>query len=144
MNAQTALEKETPLHFAARLGFTEIAKLLVQFNAELDPQLSSTGATPLHLAVSFNFLDIVALLVKSRADTNIRVVSGQTALLIAKEKNYTAMQELLSPQNLTKLEESENKKVSKQKIKTQGTPFKKQKHLTNTNFFPHLPWKDLI
>ena len=139
VNAQTILEKETSLHLAARCGYLEIAKLLAQFNADLNLQLSSTGDTPLHLGVYFNFLDIVALLVKNKADLNIRNVDGQTALLLAQRYKNTAIEELLSSLNLTNLEKSENKKESKNKVKTQGKPYNSKKHLTNTSFFSPPP-----
>jgi ankyrin repeat protein len=53
VNAVTKEHHETCLHYAVRGGFTELAVLLLQFNA--DPGiLSSNGLTPLDIAINQN------------------------------------------------------------------------------------------
>ena len=46
------------LHWAAKRGFIEIAKLLIQFNADVDSK-DFVKRTPLYLAVEFNNINII-------------------------------------------------------------------------------------
>lgn len=42
----------TALHYAARNGFVDICKVLLQYGADIDAQTKSAGATPLHKAAA--------------------------------------------------------------------------------------------
>ncbi|KAM3145671.1 SMC5-SMC6 complex localization factor protein 1 [Paramecium bursaria] len=55
------------LHWAAKRGFVEIAKLLIQFNADVDSK-DFVKRTPLYLAVEFNNINIIQLLLFHQAD----------------------------------------------------------------------------
>ena len=76
---------ETPLHIAARLGYIEIVKLLLEANAEVDAKSkNSADMTPLHLAVTRGHNEVVNILVKAKADLNARCRYAQeTPLLLA-------------------------------------------------------------
>ena len=61
VNQPGGLDKETPLHFAAKYGNVEVTKLLL--NAKSDPMAKEVhGKTLLDLAKEGNHRDIVKLL----------------------------------------------------------------------------------
>ena len=61
VNRHDGLEKETPLHYAAKYGNVELAKLLLE--AKADPRAKEFhGKTPLDLAKENKHQDIVKLL----------------------------------------------------------------------------------
>ena len=61
VNRHDGLEKETPLHYAAKYGNVELAKLLLK--AKADPTAKEFhGKTPLELAKERNHHDVVKLL----------------------------------------------------------------------------------
>ena len=61
VNQHDGLEKETPLHYAAKYGNVELAKLLLK--AKADPKAKEFhGKTPLDLAKESRHQDIVKLL----------------------------------------------------------------------------------
>lgn len=80
-------DNQTPLHCAARNGYTDIAKLLVRHGADIEARWEATGYTPLAVAVgSYNsddapdaseekderIFDTIRLLVDEGADVNTR------------------------------------------------------------------------
>ncbi|KAI4186259.1 MAG: hypothetical protein L6R41_003594 [Letrouitia leprolyta] len=72
----------TTLHSAAELGDMNIARLLLEANAEVDPQ-SLNGHTPLHKATLLGHQDSIKPLLKYRADPNARAKNGGTPLDVA-------------------------------------------------------------
>ena len=71
------------LHYAARLGFRDLAEHLI---AEHPEHLNARGAnqnTPMHAAARAGHADIVSLLVDHGADVDGRGYSDQTALYLA-------------------------------------------------------------
>lgn len=75
---------ETPLHVAARKGYEEIVRLLVDANSEINAKSgSSADLTPLHLAVIRGHTEVVALLVNDKADLEARGRYWETPLLLA-------------------------------------------------------------
>ena len=69
----------TALTYAARDGFTEIARALIEYGAEVN-WIDGEGVTPLILASFKGHLDMVQLLLEHGADTTVRDQWNQTAL----------------------------------------------------------------
>ena len=66
-------EDFTPLHNAAGLGHLEVARLLLDNDADPNSK-SSGGGTPLHLAATYGHVEVARLLISSGAD----LVAGST------------------------------------------------------------------
>ena len=96
---------QTPLHWAADKGNSEVAKLLIECGA--DPNVcTKNGSTPLHMAAYYGDKDLALLLVDGKeelakilidsgADTNVADEDGQTPLHIAAKKGYKEVVKLL-------------------------------------------------
>ncbi|MEM6254727.1 MAG: ankyrin repeat domain-containing protein [Cyanobacteria bacterium P01_D01_bin.156] len=69
----------TALTYAARDGFTEIAYLLIEYDADVN-WIDGEGVTPLILASFKDHIDIVRLLLAHGADTTIRDQWNRMAL----------------------------------------------------------------
>lgn len=69
----------TPLQCAAFWGRLEIAKMLIEFGADVNAK-SDDNVTPLHEAVRLGNVDIVKLLLEHRARFDIRDKFGDTAV----------------------------------------------------------------
>lgn len=67
------------LTYAARDGFTEIARLLIDHGADVN-WIDGEGVTPLILASFKNHIDLVQLLLAHDADTTVRDQWNRTAL----------------------------------------------------------------
>ena len=72
----------TPLWTAAVSGHLDIAKILIERNADVNGRTSS-NSTPLRAAAYFGRLDIVSCLVENGADVNARNKYENTPLMIA-------------------------------------------------------------
>ncbi|KAK4448906.1 hypothetical protein QBC34DRAFT_438682 [Podospora aff. communis PSN243] len=72
----------TPLHYAARGGYTEIARLLLQHGAGVDTR-DDQGFGPIHLAAAAGSVDVVALLIQHGVDVNTAHTYGAHALAFA-------------------------------------------------------------
>ncbi|HEX4792347.1 MAG TPA: ankyrin repeat domain-containing protein [Humisphaera sp.] len=83
---------ETPLHWAAQEGHTQVAALLLDRGAELNAK-NANGQTPLHLAAFRGHGAVVELLIRAGAAGRIRDKSGRTPLHIAQR---TAIREQLT------------------------------------------------
>ena len=73
---------QTPLHLAAIMGHSAIARYLLKHDAETSVQ-DSSGATPLHEAVRYGNVDIAASLLEAGANPNARDNLGKTPILLA-------------------------------------------------------------
>jgi ankyrin repeat protein len=62
-------KRHTLLHWAAREGATEIAKLLIDKGADVNA-IDYIGSTPLHIALWKGDKDIAELLIEKGADVN--------------------------------------------------------------------------
>ena len=72
---------QTPLHLAAIIGHTSIARYLLENNAETYVQ-DSSGATPLHEAVRYGNIDIIKLLLNAGANINAKDNLGKTPVMV--------------------------------------------------------------
>ncbi len=74
----------TALHWAAERGDSDLAGMLIQAGANLDPVTRIGGYTPLHVAARAGSPEVVRLLAEAGADVEIRAAnSGATALHLA-------------------------------------------------------------
>jgi ankyrin repeat protein len=71
------------MHLAARFGFVDIGKLLLDNGATLDIKSLLTGGTPLHTAASAHQIDFAKMLIKRKANLEIVDKLGSTPLLTA-------------------------------------------------------------
>ena len=71
INSKDPMSGSTPLITAATFGNTDIAKTLIDANAELDIQ-NNEGSTALHAAAFFCHVEIVKMLVESGADKSVK------------------------------------------------------------------------
>ena len=74
----------TALHYAARHGYVEIARLLLAERADVNAK-TDKGYTPLQYAVMYDHKEIVQLLLSNKADVDVRDGIGCTPLYVAAE-----------------------------------------------------------
>jgi hypothetical protein len=72
----------TPLHWAAKFGYTEAASLLLERGADVNAR-KEDGSTPLSFAAMEGQTETAELLIERGADVNARTESGSTPLRIA-------------------------------------------------------------
>ncbi|XP_047101524.1 ankyrin repeat domain-containing protein 23-like [Schistocerca piceifrons] len=85
----------TALHWAARRGDVEAARLLVGAGAAVDAR-DDYGLTPLHVAALSGRAEVAAALLVAGADRGATTRAGDTALDIARERNHRRLVEMLS------------------------------------------------
>jgi hypothetical protein len=71
----------TPLYYAARLGFRDLANHLIANHPEHVNARGGSEVTPLHVAASAGHSDILSFLIEHGADINGRGIFGCTPLL---------------------------------------------------------------
>lgn len=76
------INKETPLHIAARLGYEKIVGILIENGAEIEDR-NGGNKTPLFLAVLKRELNAVYMLIRHGADINTADSESNTALHVA-------------------------------------------------------------
>ena len=79
INAKDPMGGSTPLITAATFGKTDIAKALIDANAELDIQ-NNEGSTALHAAAFFCHVEIVKMLIDAGADKSVKNNHNATPL----------------------------------------------------------------
>lgn len=85
----------TPLMIAAVKGNVEIINLLLNSGVNIN-ETDKDGLSALMWAVSMNQIESVKILLKNGADKKLKNKRGQTALIIAKEKKYQNIINLLA------------------------------------------------
>jgi ankyrin repeat protein len=88
----------TPLHWAARLGYLETVKLLLEYAKDKNPA-DKDGQTPLHLAAERGHLEIVKLLLEHAKDKNPVDKYSRTPLYIARREGYNDIVKLIQDFN---------------------------------------------
>lgn len=78
INQKEAMSGSTPLMSAATFNKPEIAKVLINANADLSVK-NNDGGTALHTAAFFGRIEIVQLLIDAKADKTVRNNYGATA-----------------------------------------------------------------
>ena len=77
INQKEAMSGSTPLMSAVTFNKQEIAKLLIEDNADLSIK-NNDGSTALHIAAFFGRIEIVQMLIDAKADKTIRNNFGAT------------------------------------------------------------------
>jgi ankyrin repeat protein len=75
---------ETPLHWAARFGQSQVAELLIAEGADVNAK-NVVGQTPLHLATGASHKEIIELLIAEGAEVNAKTKRGETPLDLAED-----------------------------------------------------------
>ena len=88
-------EGRTALLFAIVNLHTSTVQTLLEFGADVNVQATSCGCTPLLLAAGSGDIGITRALLNSGADPETICRPGRTALVVAKERGYSAIVELL-------------------------------------------------
>ena len=86
---------ETPLHFAARFGHSDVALLLAQRGSDVNG-LSENGMTPLHLAAFHGLAETVQILLESGADIDAADFAERTPLLLAVDNGHQSTVQVLA------------------------------------------------
>lgn len=83
-----------PIHSATAGNFTNIAKMLLENNANPNV-VQQSGITPLHSAALNGNIEMIIMLLESGANVNIRMEGGKLPADLAKEKGFTEIAEIL-------------------------------------------------
>jgi len=83
-----------PLHSAAAGDYTQIARMLIENNAQINVKQQS-GATALHAAAQNGNIDLLILLLEHGADVNVRMEGGKLPADLAREKGFEEIAEAL-------------------------------------------------
>jgi len=86
--------KVYPLHSAAAANYTDIARMLIEHNAQVNVK-QQAGATALHSAAQNGNIDLLILLLEHGADVNIRMEGGKLPADLAREKGFEEIAEAL-------------------------------------------------
>jgi ankyrin repeat protein len=86
--------KVYPLHSAAAGNFTNIARMLIENNAQINVK-QEAGVTPLHSAAQNGNIDLLIMLLEHGADVNIRMEGGKLPADLAREKGFVEIAEAL-------------------------------------------------
>ena len=76
-----------PLHSAVAGDYTQIARMLIENNAQVNVK-QQAGVTALHSAAQNGNIDLLILLLEHGADVNIRMEGGKLPADLAREKGF--------------------------------------------------------
>ncbi len=87
----------TPLHYAAKNGWSEVLKILLENGANASPKSAPKDRewTPIHYAAKEGYLEIVKILISNRVDKEIKTSFGLTPLLVAAEFGHAEIVKFL-------------------------------------------------
>ncbi|HAL81582.1 MAG TPA: hypothetical protein DCO83_04565, partial [Mucilaginibacter sp.] len=83
-----------PLHSAVAGNYTQIARMLIENNAQVNVK-QQAGATALHSAAQNGNIDLLILLLEHGADVSIRMEGGKLPADLAREKGFVEIAEAL-------------------------------------------------
>jgi ankyrin repeat protein len=83
-----------PLHSAVAGDYTNIARMLIENNAQVNVK-QQAGATALHSAAQNGNIDLLILLLEHGADVSIRMEGGKLPADLAREKGFVEIAEAL-------------------------------------------------
>ena len=107
-NARDQFER-TPLYYAIEEGFPECVKVLLRNQADPELAVDETGQKPVHLAVRNDKRQILKILLDFGARPDEATPDGVTPLLIAVNKDYAHILQLLMLYNINiEREDEEN------------------------------------
>lgn len=98
---------ETPLHFAAKFGNLEAAKLLASQNSTVNiiDLPNFMGVTPLYRAAENNYIEVVKFLLENGANAEIaELLEDKTPLQVAKEQKNEEMIKVFEKINCNKID----------------------------------------
>ncbi|CAG8580679.1 8634_t:CDS:2 [Funneliformis caledonium] len=104
----------TPLHYAARKGYLEICRTLIDHGANVNAITPELLSTPLHRASAYNHFNVVSLLLSSGAKHTLQDSDGKTCLHRAFENGSKDV--ILILKNLNDFESLSNIKDKNEKI----------------------------
>jgi ankyrin repeat protein len=84
-----------PLHSAVAGNYTDIARMLIENNAQVNVK-QQAGVTALHSAAQNGNVDLLILLLEHGADANIRMEGGKLPADVAREKGFAEIAEALA------------------------------------------------
>jgi ankyrin repeat protein len=87
--------KASALHAAAYAGRTEAARLLIQYNVEVDKQGPYNGYTALHDAIWQNHVETAKVIIDAGANLGLKNNAGQTPLEFARTRGQKELVALL-------------------------------------------------
>lgn len=94
VNSRDVFGDNSGLHWAARLGLAEMARLLIDNGADLNIR-NDEGFTPLHWAAGEGQKELVVILIVHGADVNARNKRGWTPLRWAEAQSQKEMVRIL-------------------------------------------------
>ncbi|WKT53720.1 Ankyrin repeat [Fusarium oxysporum f. sp. vasinfectum] len=86
--------RETPMYAAARGGYVEVVKLLLENRADISTP-NSDGCTPVYGAASNGHVEVVKLLLENGADSSIPKNNGWTPINAAADNEHVEVVKLL-------------------------------------------------
>ena len=91
------IKNTPPLYYAASFGLSEVVKILLETEPDID--VNALGgralASPLHVAVYRNHLDVVKILLENRADPDLPNKEGESPLYWAAAHHNEEIEDLL-------------------------------------------------
>ncbi|WP_295676001.1 ankyrin repeat domain-containing protein [uncultured Mucilaginibacter sp.] len=84
-----------PLHSAAAGNYTQIARMLIENNAQVNVR-QQAGVSALHSAAQNGNIDLLILLLEHGADVSIRMEGGKLAADLAREKGFIEIADALA------------------------------------------------
>jgi len=84
-----------PLHSAVAGNYTQIARMLIENNAQVNVK-QQAGVTALHSAAQNGNIDLLILLLEHGADANVRMEGGKLPADVAREKGFLEIAEALA------------------------------------------------
>ncbi|XP_071139528.1 uncharacterized protein [Mytilus edulis] len=84
----------SPLHMSSLMGHTEIVKLLVKNNSNIN-SFNENGSTPLFLACELGHEDIACVLLANMADPTLDGQDGKSPLTIARDNGHMQIVEII-------------------------------------------------